>query len=63
MTIGYLEESRTKPIATGHCYHGEFEKVIPAAMETAEAGEVLAWLGSVWLWTSTQPTNTCHDGG
>ena len=43
-----------KPIAIGHCYHGEFERVVSMAMEIAEAGEVLAWLGSVRLWMSTQ---------
>ena len=47
-------ESRVKPIATGHCYHGEIERADPMAMEIAEAGEVQEWLGSVRLWMSTQ---------
>ena len=52
-----------KPIVTGHCYHSKFERAVPAAMETAEAGEVLAWLGLVRLWMSTQQTSMRHDGG
>ena len=35
-----------KPIATGHYYYGEFERVVSAAMETAGQGR--SWRSLAW---------------
>ena len=52
---GYSAEPRTGLIGLRCLHHGELKGVGPSAMAIAETREgVLAWLGLVWLWLSTQ---------